>query len=181
MKKLFISLLITIGTFSYVHSQIKPSFGFKAGLNFIKLQDSELDDATGFHVGGVVHIPIKKYGFMAEALYSKEGGEELEIDYINLPLMATYKIIPGLRLHLGPQFKFKVNTDISLEGINAEIEESIDDDIKDFNFDIVGGLEYKLPAIGIFAQARLVYGIGEIGDEQDGNQGIFQLSVGYRF
>jgi len=165
MKKLVISLLITIGVFSLAHSQIKPSFGFKGGLNFVKLKDSQVDDATGFHAGAVVHFPIKKYGIMAEALYSVEGGEDFELSYINVPVMFTYKLVPGLRLHVGPQFKVKLDADVSLDGVDVGAEEkSIEDDVKDLNFDIVGGVEYKLPLIGLFAQARFVYGLGEVSD-----------------
>ena len=181
MKKLIISLLITIGAFSIAQAQ-KPSFGFKAGLNFVKLQDTQADDATGFHLGAVLALPIKKFGAMAEIVYSKEGGENLELDYVNVPLMVTYKIVPGLRLHAGPQFKIKANAKVDFNGISVTEQENIEDDIKDLNFDIVGGLEYKFPLIGVFAQARLVYGLGDLGDDIfKGQQGIFQLSAGYRF
>jgi len=188
MKKIVISLLIAIGAFSMAHAQVKPSFGFKAGLNFPKLSGSDIDakESTGFHAGAVLHIPIKKFGFMAEALYSKEGSENIELNYIDLPIMVTYKLVPGLRLHLGPQFKFKADAKVDLGspgGLDLSADEkSIEDDINDLNFDGVVGMEYKFPVIGLFAQARYVFGLGDIGDtEAKATQNIFQLSVGYRF
>lgn len=190
MKKLIVCLLIALGISSYAFAQ-KPSFGFKAGLNFISLsEDTTGDDATGFHAGFVFHAPIKKYGVMLETVYSREGSEDLKLDYINVPIMVTYKIIPGLRAHLGPQFKVNVNADSkinssSFEGagldLDVSIDESFEDDIKDLNFDGVAGIEYKFPVIGVFAQARYVFGLGDLGDNNGIKQNIFQLSVGYRF
>lgn len=184
MKKLIASLLITIGLSATMFAQ-KPSFGVKIGANFASLSENLAgDDATGFHAGLVFHAPLKRYGIMAEALYSREGTEDLELDYINVPVTVTYKIIPGLRAHLGPQFKVNVNVEADLEGgaIDASINESFEEDVKDLNFDGVVGLEYRLPVIGIFAQARYVFGLGDVGiDEVKATQNVFQLSVGYRF
>lgn len=181
MKKLIASLLITIGLSATMFAQ-KPSFGVKIGANFASLsEDIAGDDATGFHAGLVFHAPLKRYGIMAEALYSREGTEDLELDYINVPVTVTYKIIPGLRAHLGPQFKVNVNVEADLEDTSID-NESLEEDVKDLNFDGVVGLEYRLPVIGIFAQARYVFGLGDIGiDEVKATQNIFQLSVGYRF
>ncbi len=190
MKKLIVCLLITLGILSSVFAQ-KPSFGFKGGLNFISLsEETTEEDATGFHAGLVFHAPIKKYGVMVEAIYSREGSEDLKLDYINVPIMVTYKIIPGLRAHLGPQFKVNVNANSEIDSssledagldVDVSFDESIEEDIKDLNFDGVAGLEYKFPVIGIFAQARYVFGLGDLGDNNGIKQNIFQLSVGYRF
>lgn len=185
MKKLIASILITIGLSTAVFAQ-KPSFGLKIGANFASLsEDLAGDDATGFHVGAIFHAPIKRYGVMVEALYSREGSENLELDYINVPVMVTYKIVPGLRAHLGPQFKVNISADADIlsGNINADdFNESFEDDIKDLNFDGVVGVEYKLPVVGIFAQVRYVFGLGDLGvDEVKATQNVFQLSLGYRF
>ncbi len=197
MKKIIVSILIGIGVFNFSNAQIKPSFGLKAGLNFSSISEVEFTgedgstieelggNSTGFHVGVVLHIPIKKYGVMLEALYSSEGGDNIDLDYINVPILLTYKIIPGLKAHLGPQFKFNVNSDIDIDfdGIEADFidADSFEDDVKDFNFDGAIGLEYKLPVIGVFAQARYVFGLSDIADNFEEKQNSFQLSVGYRF
>ncbi len=192
MKKIVISLLFCLGALSFSYAQIKPSFGLKAGLNFNSLSDAEFepvvdedpinfDNNVGFHVGLGVHIPIKKYGILAEALFSQEGSDDFDIAYINLPVMFTYKIIPGLRAQLGPQFKIKVNVSADFDGIDTSIEESLEDDIEDLNFDGVAGLEYKFPVIGVFVQARYTFGLSDVGDVFEEKQKSFQLSVGYRF
>ena len=182
MKKLGLLVLLSIFTIASVMAQGKPSFGFKAGLNFAKVSDSDLDNSTGFHAGLALHVPlVKKSGLQVEAFYSAEGVEDVDLAYVNVPILYAYKIVPGLHLHIGPQFKVKVKTDVSFDGFSAEAEESFEDDIKDFNFDAAVGLEYKFPVVGIFVQARYNFGLTDIGDEFDGKSQVFQLSTGYRF
>ena len=192
MKKLGLLIVFTLFTMSAVFAQLKPSFGLKVGSNLVNVESAAdvsigntfNGDGSGFHAGLVLHIPfVKKSGLQIEALYSAEGIDDIDLGYINVPVLYTHKILPGLRLHLGPQLKVKVNADISLnEGVNAEVEnERIEDDLNDFNFDGVLGLEYKIPIIGIFVQGRTVFGFNDIGDPDFGKSQSIQLSVGYRF
>ncbi len=184
MKKLSLLVLLSIFTAATVVAQGKPSFGFKAGLNFVNLNNSNdvsLGNTTGFHAGFALQVPlVKKSGLQVEAFYSAEGIDDIDLAYVNVPIMYSYKIIPGLRAHLGPQFRIKVNADVSLDGVDAETEESIEDDFKDFNFDLATGLEYKFPVIGLFFQARAVFGLNDVGEDFGKSQSI-QLSAGYRF
>lgn len=187
MKKINFLVLSFIFSVGSMLAQGKPSFGFKAGVNFVNLEsasDVSLGQSTGFHVGVALAVPlVKKSGLQAEAFYSAEGIEDIDLAYINLPLMYTYKIIPGLRLQVGPQFKLKVNADVSLnEGLDADAEnEALEDDFKDLNFDLAAGLEYKLPVIGIFFQARALFGLNDTGEDNYGKSQSIQLSAGYRF
>lgn len=193
MKKLITNLCIAVImlSFSSIYAQ-KPSFGIKGGLNFTSLsKDTDGDDAVGYHAGLIFHAPIKKLGVMVEALYSKEGSDKIELDYINVPAMVTYELTKGLRAHLGPQFKVNVSakSELSVTNVGAptanasvNIEEQFEEDIKDLNFDGVVGLEYRVPVIGVLAQLRYVFGLGELGkDRVESTQNIFQLSIGYRF
>lgn len=194
MKKIMTNLCITVImlSFSSIYAQ-KPSFGIKGGLNFTSLsKDTDGDDAVGYHAGLIFHAPIKKLGVMVEALYSREGSDKIELDYINVPAMVTYELTKGLRAHLGPQFKVNVsakydlsvsNTEGSSVDVGLDIDnEQLDEDIKDLNFDGVVGLEYRVPVIGVLAQLRYVFGLGELGKENvESTQNIFQLSLGYRF
>lgn len=193
MKKIMTNLCITVImlSFSSIYAQ-KPSFGIKGGLNFTSLsKDTDGDDAVGYHAGLIFHAPIKKLGVMVEALYSREGSDKIELDYINVPAMVTYELTKGLRAHLGPQFKVNVSakSELSVTNVGAptanasvNIEEQFEEDIKDLNFDGVVGLEYRVPVIGVLAQLRYVFGLGELGkDRVESTQNIFQLSLGYRF
>ena len=180
MKKLFAVLALSILGICATQAQDKPSFGFKGGLNFTSFDSSnDIDNSTGWHAGIVLHVPFPgKLGLQAEALYSDESGDNIDLSYINVPVLLSYKLVPGLRLHLGPQFKIKANVDTDLEGASDEIE----DDFKSLNFDAAVGAEYKFPVIGIFVQARYNIGLSDIGDDFiDSKLNTFQLSAGYRF
>ena len=142
--------------------------------------DVSLGQSTGFHLGLALQIPlVKKSGLQVEAFYSAEGIDDIDLAYVNLPIMYTYKIVPGLRLQVGPQFKVKLNADVSFDGVDADAEESIEDDFNDLNFDAVAGLEYKFPIIGLFFQARANFGLIDVADDFGKSQSI-QLSAGYR-
>ncbi len=161
-------------------AQGKPSFGFKAGLNFTDFNgdgSDSVDTSTGFHAGIVLHMPLpKKIGIQVEAMYSVEKIDDVaDLGYINVPVLLTYKIIPGLRLQVGPQFKIRTNADVE------DSQSGFEDDLKDFNFDGAVGFEYKFPVIGVFAQARYNYGFTDIQEDADVKSNNFQLSVGYRF
>jgi len=191
MKKVSLLVFSIIFSIGSLLAQKKPSFGFKVGANFVNLNsasDVSLghsfsdNGTTGFHAGIVLHVPfVKKSGFQAEAFYSAEGIKDLDLAYVNMPIMYTYKILPGFRLQLGPQFRVKVNAKVDENGVYADTEETIEDDLKGFNFDAAAGLEFRFPIIGIFIQGRTVFGLNDIGDDFFGKSQAVQLSVGYRF
>ncbi|MDR2221921.1 MAG: PorT family protein [Flavobacteriaceae bacterium] len=120
-----------------------------------------------------------------------------KIDYINVPIMAKYYVIDGLSIQAGPQIGFltsaKTKLDsFSISGTNANIT---DDDIKEayglnddlkkdtksVDFGVNFGAGYELP-MGLFFDARYNLGLTKVnkGDNKVKN-GVFQLSVGYKF
>ncbi|WP_010180357.1 outer membrane beta-barrel protein [Aquimarina agarilytica] len=181
MKKIVLTLILSACGFVLATAQGKPSFGLKAGLNFVQFDardDVEVDNNSGFHAGIVLHVPlIKKSGLQFEALYSVESSDDIDLNFINVPILYTHKLLPGLRLQVGPQFKISTKSEFKDEVVAATFEE----DFKSFNFDLSAGLEYKLPAIGVFAQARYNYGLTEFEENFELKSNTFQLSVGYRF
>ena len=199
MKKIF--LLFALGLFvNTISAQVKPYVGIKAGLNFTNYDieaDFDYKSNTGFHIGAVGHLPLgEKAGLQLEALYSAEQAatdydtvafNEVDLDYIEVPLLFTYNLTKGLQIQAGPQFELKVNSEVSLnDGIDFgtdedSIKQEIEDDFKSMNFDAAVGVQYTLPAIGIFAQARYVYGITDISETMDLTSNQFLLSVGMKF
>ncbi len=180
MKKLITFLAIAVMGISAATAQVKPSFGLKAGLNFTEFDfGADAEDATGYHAGLVVHIPLgDKFGIQPEAIYSfSDVDDAFEFSTIDVPLLVTYKLVPGLRINLGPQLR----VDVGSEFDENETEEAVISDFETLNFDAIAGLEYKLPVIGIFAQARYKLGVTDIVEEGDLKENGFTVSVGYRF
>ena len=199
MKKIILSA-IALGAFSFAAQAQTPDLklGAKAGVNFANLSNSDGDMKTGFHVGVLAEIFInEKFSVQPELLYSaqgtkiKESGVEVKMnmDYINVPIMAKYYVIDGLSVQAGPQIGFLVKSEVKTEGNIGGVDVSSTEDIKDgtqsVDFGLNFGAGYELP-MGVFFDARYNLGLSKINKEsesgmKDLKNGVFQISVGYKF
>ncbi len=164
---------------------------------------------TDFHVGALVEIPLSsKFAFAPELVYSSQGskteadimfpgfsigGEStVTLNYINLPLMAKYYVAEGFSFQVGPQIGFllsaKEKGSINENGVISQIDVDTTDLYKDIDLGINFGLGYQLE-MGIFLDARYNVGLTNINDldleigelEVENQNGVFQLSAGYKF
>ena len=177
--KRFIVIVFAILLTSTAFSQ-GIDFGIKAGVNFATLTDAsnlDLSNKTGF-VGGIF-AGIKfsdKFAIQADLLYSQQGAEvdlgEIDLTYVNIPVVFKYFLIKGLNIQAGPQFGFVVDDQIKDVFGNVLEAES---------FDLTGvvGLGYDLP-MGIRVDGRYNFGLTDIADGVDKNA-VFTLSAGYSF
>lgn len=181
MKK-FLFLAIALASTVAVQAQ-GLNFGIKAGANFSNFTgDTNTDSMTGIHAGAVVELNIiPVISVQAEGLFSAQGASfkdelggvtDLNLDYISVPLMAKYYILPSkLSLMAGPQFSFLID----------EAEEALE--AKSFDMAATGGVELKVIA-GLFAQARYTIGLSDVYDSDNvinAKNAVFQLSLGYYF
>jgi len=179
MKKFFLGLAITAGTLSF--AQEKPAssaspvrFGLKAGLNVSNLNDNDSKAKAGF------------YGVQPELLYNGLGAKDqtysslkLNLDYISVPVMVQYNILPALYVEAGPQFSFAISQKVKGDGGSADVNEVFK------NFDLGLGLGagyYFEQRFGI--TARYVAGLTDIVENNPGDavrNGAFQIGVAYKF
>lgn len=205
MKKIL--LLAGVALFSFSMQAQELRMGAKAGVNFASLGGDETDDLdgkTGFHIGGLVEIPItEKFAVQPELLYSALGAKveeseeifgetftyesKLKLDYIAIPIMAKYYIIDGLSVELGPQFGILVSAKSETEISGGGESESDEEDLKDFynTLDLGAGIgaSYRLP-MGVFFSARYVLGFSNINKDSDdfkNQNNVIQISAGYSF
>ncbi|QEE49680.1 PorT family protein [Flavobacterium alkalisoli] len=182
MKKIFFLIAAFAGSFAMNAQGI--DLGIKAGANFSNFQgDIDSDGITSFHAGAALEINlVPSFSVQAEGLFSSQGGkakydadgavgvaEDINLDYISVPVMAKFYIIPSkFSLMAGPQFSFLVN--------------DADEAFETNSFDLAasGGVELKI-IMGLFAQARYNIGLTDTFDNVDSKTGVFQLSVGYYF
>lgn len=154
MKKLLLIVGVAVFTLSTQAQEVR--MGVKAGLNMASIGGDDTGDAksrTGFHIGGLVEIPIsEKFSVQPELLYSAQGAKEeysesfnepgfsgtikatdkLKLDYINIPIMAKYYVIDGLAIEAGPQIGFLMSAKESAElDISGDWPSEIIDLIKD--------------------------------------------------
>ena len=209
MKKLIFAVVFLVA--GAVNAQ-QPDFGAKAGVNFATLDSDgpfEMSGQTGFHFGLVAELKFsEKFSFQPEVLYSIQGAnaefsmegfgsaeETLRLDYVNIPLMAKFYMIPGLSLEVGPQIGVLVKAESEYEYSFGEETEAGTGDIKDetkaIDFALAGGLAYEFP-MGIFVSGRYNLGLSnvadsseELGDEFEEDfkwkNNVIQLSLGYKF
>jgi hypothetical protein len=196
MKKLCFAVIAVL---SLTYSQAQEvQFGAKAGVNFANLTGDDVDNSdpiTAFHVGAVAEIKInEKFSVQPELLYSAKGAtskdsEEgfsyeyaLNLDYIDVPIMAKYYVTPGLSLEAGPQIGFLVAAEAEIEEGSVSLTDDVKDQFKTVDFGLNFGLGYKLDN-GINFDARYNLGLSNIADDDDADlkNSVFQISVGYYF
>jgi len=196
MKKLFLTAIAVVALTTVNAQDI--AFGVKAGINFANINvsdsDENLDGITSFHFGGTVEFSISEtFSIQPELLYSAQGASseveldegfgkaklKLNLDYLNLPIMAKYYVAEGLSLEAGPQIGFLVKAEAGVEDVSVDIK----DDFKSIDFGFNFGAGYKLES-GLNFAARYNLGLTDISDDNDDSDsksknGVFQLSVGY--
>lgn len=207
MKKLFLFTAAILMAVTVVNAQ-EIKIGAKGGVNFATFSGDNLGNVksrTGFHIGGLVEIPVaEKFSIQPEVLYTAQGAEYEEkgtelgvdysykitdkLDYIQVPVMAKYYVVDGLSLEVGPQVSFLTSSKSEYEGTLGGITVSGSndkDDISSIDFSVGAGASYQLP-MGLFFTARYNFGLGNVNDGSDANDRkihnrVVQLSAGYSF
>lgn len=190
MKKLILLAAIAVSTVSTSFAQGEVHFGAKAGVNVASIGgDAYLGGGFGsfgsrvsFHVGGLVEVPItEKISVQPEILYSSQGSNwdftgagDIQLNYVNFPIMGKYHIIEGLSGELGPVIGVLIKADQS--GVDVK------DSYKSTDIAIGIGATYRLP-MGVFFSLRYNKGITDINDVSgytySNQNNVFQVSAGF--
>jgi opacity protein-like surface antigen len=170
------------------------SFGVKGGVNFSSMTGEDIDNPdsrTSFHVGALVEIPVSDmFSVQAEAMYSGKGFDfeyegtdgdnaELQLDYIDVPVLAKIYVTKGLSIEAGPQISFLINEELD-SNPNSDSGDVDLDSAESVDFGLAGGLSFQTD-MGIFATGRYSYGLSEIYKDVDVHNTNFQIGIGYKF
>lgn len=208
MKKnilLFAMLLV----FSFSNAQ-KINFGIKAGLNTSMLTGTEgiMTSIFGIHGGAFVEFKVSdRIRIQPEALFSSQGaksvnttnpvyGTEIKInsniklDYLIVPIMAKYYVANDFFLEAGPQVgvlmtaKKTGDSNTTVAGVSTldSFNDNVKDTVKSIDYAANVGLGYDFLK-NAFIEARYSIGLSNIStvSNTDVKNGVFQLSVGYKF
>lgn len=191
MKKIYVFIALLLCLHFGVKAQ-ELHFGIKGGLNFASIGGDETGDIKGltsFHIGALMEVMLnEQFSLQPEVIYSAQGGKEdggdgeLNFDYINVPIMAKYYATEALSIEAGPQFGILVNSKISGEGEELDL----DDITKSFEFGLGVGLSYKILE-NLFVSGRYNIGLSNIWDDNEfdddfkQHNNVIQISVGYMF
>jgi hypothetical protein len=193
MKKSLLLIAVAFISFASLSAQ-EVRFGIKGGVNLASISGDDyglasLDSRTGFHIGGLVEIPlVGKFSVQPEILYSSQGSKynffaqdgDIKLDYVTVPIMAKYNIIAGLSAELGPV----IGVLVKAEEDDGDTSEDVKELFKSTDVGIGIGASYRLP-MGVFFGLRYNKGISDINDDPDNSgknqNNVFQVSAGYSF
>ncbi|MEH6679943.1 MAG: porin family protein [Sediminicola sp.] len=195
MKKnvIMVAALLT-GISSFAQSWTSEfQLGARGGANFATVAGDDYDSPdsrTSFYAGLVAEAPLSdRFSLQPEVFYSGQGFDindnpdgpdaEFQMDYIQVPVLLKVYLIDGLNIHAGPQFGFKVNEELDFDP-NDDAGDFDSDAIKDFDFQLASGVEYKFPG-GFFIQGRYAYGFSELIEDSDVHTSVFSAGVGFMF
>mgnify|MGYP006176410685 CR=1 FL=1 len=186
MKKII--LVAVLALFSFVGTNAQTAFGAKAGLNVANLS-GDVDgnkSLIGFNVGVFAEITLAdSFYLQPELLYSTQGAKfdestsgfsaDLNLNYINIPIMFKYDVANRFYLEAGPQVGFLVAADLG----DLDVKDSYESTDFGANFGLSYGFTEK-----IFAQARYNIGMTNIvkdnGNDKVSNA-VMSFSLGYKF
>jgi opacity protein-like surface antigen len=209
MKKIILAI-VAIFIFGTASAQ-EPKFGLKGGLNLATLNGDVEDAKSllGVHFGAFVEFKISdKFSFQPELLYSMQGAKSeysedfegdfysekltLNLGYLNIPLMAKYFASEKFYVEAGPQIGFLLSAkadgsytesfggETFTETVNGE---NVKEDFQSLDFGLNFGLGYEFTG-NLFLGARYNLGLSNVfkdSDEFKATNGVFQISVGYKF
>lgn len=175
MKKTLL-FVVLLGLSYYGFSQ-GTKYGVRAGYNISNLDFKDVPPLDNKHRNGFMIGFFGEYGLsktvslMPELQFSSEGAnnEPIRIDYLQVPVLLKFRLSEKFNIGFGPQVGVKVH--------------EYEDNIKNFAYSGVGGIEYKLNH-SFFLDARYTYGFSNIFDDKvavEAKNTNIQFGLGFKF
>jgi len=193
MKKIFVlTIFLTISAALFAQSDVK--FGIKGGLNIATTTSSEngsSDYKAGLNAGFLAHIHLTpEVALQPEIVYSSQGNKytisngehQLNLNYINVPVLVQYMFGNGFRLQTGPQLGFLVDVNDKHNGNKTNLFTSSDFKSTDVSWSFgLGYLSYS----GLGVDARYNLGLSNINNDPNYaaklRNSVFQVGLFYLF
>lgn len=189
MKKLMIFAVMMLSAMTASAQQEVGTWSVtpKVGINLAKVTNA--NDASmkvGLVAGADLNYQIaEKFAVSAGVFYSMQGAKSKDdgikttakLDYINIPILAQFYVVPGLALKAGiqPAFNVKHKYKVEAGGSSAESDYS---DFKTFDFSIPLGVSYEFSNFVIDARYNL--GLTKLVDNGESSKNsVIQFTVGY--
>lgn len=179
MKKFFafaVALIASVSMFAQSETgsiTIVP----KVGVNLATVTgDGDQKMKVDFAIGAEAAYQLTdKFAVSGGLLYSgqgaKDGDDNMNLGYLNVPILANYYVMDGLAIKAGIQPGFLLSAKMGSHDIKSNCE-SLD-------FSIPVGVSYEISKIVV--DARYNFGLTKIGKHGDGKNSVIQVSVGYKF
>lgn len=167
------------------------NIGIKGGLNAYTIKNDNNDNINpfiGFHFGLIGHIHINdQFALQPEVVYSMQGSTynedgnevDLNLNYVNIPLLFQYMFDNGFRFQAGPQLGILANAKMRIGNTTFNREDSYEP----IDLGISFGLSYINPDSNFGTDIRYNHGLSDISKSNNSevfNRG-FQAGVFYLF
>jgi len=163
------------------------TYGPVLGLNMANVGGDESSDYAmkmGFHIGGLVDIGVSdNFAVETGILYSGKGTQSSEesslkwnIAYIDIPVLAKYKMESGLNFFAGPYVGILMSSEVT-DGTN---ELDLKDNTSGTDFGMKLGLGFQMES-GLAFNAHYSLGLANLNKEGDASNtnGVIGISVAY--
>jgi Outer membrane protein beta-barrel domain len=172
-----IATLFSLAINQQLSAQSFGRAGIKGGLNASNLYIDNVNDQNarlGFNVGVFGQIlSSDAFALQLELLYSTKGSKaqyggtvnqeiKYNLNYLDLPVLAVFKIGEIVEIHAGGYASYLLNADISYSGIVNGTDKINSDNLKSFDYGLSGGLGVNFGSVQV--GARYNYGLVEIAD-----------------
>jgi len=134
------------------------------------------------------YVVANKFSVALGALYSKQGCAfdtdidyaHYSMDYLNIPIVANYYIIPGLAIKAGIQPSFLMGAKYKIKEDGYSDSRDIKDNCKTFDLAIPLGASYEYKNFVFDARYNLsVLKVNKGGDDKIRNS-VIQFTLGYK-
>lgn len=169
----------------------------KVGLNVATLSDA--NKPIGDLCFGIEaeYMLTDVFSLSAGAIVSNQGGiyDDLgtytaDLDYVNIPVMGNFYVLPGLALKAGVQPAFRMKAKVKSDGGNYDMDEfyamasgmGIGADyfkVNKFDLSIPVGISYEYK--NAVVEARYNWGLLKIMKEDAFYNRVFSVTLGYKF
>ncbi|WDF55164.1 porin family protein [Mucilaginibacter sp. KACC 22063] len=184
-------------------NNFRPTFTLIGGINISNVinsrnPDFSTDTKVGANVGVGFDLPVAyPLSITLEGLYSQKGYTAIVAggqfkqrnDFIDVPILAKFHIIPGINFLIGPQLSFLVSTTNSFnDGFQTEYEHYYNNSSNGYNKTMIDGVAGVSFDVGnnLEIRGRYTIDLNRINDNGDAyvpayrNQ-AWQLGLGIRF
>lgn len=167
------------------------NIGIKGGVNAYTIKGDEnlnFDTKVSFHLGLLGHIHIsQQFALQPELVYSGQGAQytvagqdaNINLGYVNVPLLFQYMFDNGFRLQAGPQLGFLVSAKSEVNNNSTDVK----DNFEGIDLGLGIGASYINPTSNVGVDIRYNVGLSNInenGSTNYYNRGL-QAGVFYLF
>ena len=190
MKKLLILAIVALASLTASAQQEVGTWSVtpKVGFNLATVTDTDAGMKFGVVTGADLTYQLaEKFALSAGAFYSMQGAKDkddgvtstMKLDYINVPILANFYVIPGLAIKAGIQPGFNLGHKYKTESSGTSHEIDLEK-FKSLDISIPIGASYEFSDFII--DARYNFGLTKLVDVSGSSSknSVIQFTVGYK-